>query len=75
MIRRPSPTARTGLLYLAIRVTLFVVALGVGIIAGLHGPLLVFAAFLTSGVVGYPLARRQREQLTAAASNRLARRR
>lgn len=67
-------TTRVGLLYLGIRAALFVTALGIGIIAGLHGPVLVFAAFLVSGVAGYPLARRQREHLAAAAEHRLRRR-
>lgn len=75
-MRRPafSATSRVGLVYLGIRLALFVTALGVGIIAGLHGPLLVFAAFLVSGVAGYPLARHQREQLASAAERRLQRR-
>lgn len=76
-MKRPgvSATTQVGLVYLGIRLALFVTALGVGIIVGLHGPLLVFVAFLVSGAAGYPLARRQREQLTAAAGRRFQRRR
>lgn len=65
MKRLASPLARSALLYAGIRLTLFVLALGVAILAGLHGFLLLAVAFVVSGLVSYPLARRQRQELAA----------
>ncbi|MHB8339929.1 MAG: DUF4229 domain-containing protein [Mycobacteriales bacterium] len=65
MRRLGSPRARAALLYVGIRLVLLVLALGVGILAGLRGVVLVAVAFVVSGLVSYPLARRQREDLAA----------
>jgi hypothetical protein len=69
------PTVRIGLVYTALRVSVFLVTLGLGILVGLHGILLVVVAFLVSAVVSYPLGRRQRAQLNALATTRIERRR
>lgn len=68
--RPGSPTARAGLAYLALRGGAFVVALAVGIIAGLHGLGLLLGAFLVSAVVSWPLARHQRAEFTRRLAGR-----
>lgn len=74
MSRMP-PAVRIGLVYTALRVSVFLVCLGVGILAGLHGLVLVVVAFAVSALASYPLGRRQRAQLGDLASSRTQRRR
>jgi hypothetical protein len=75
VLRRLPPAARIGLLYTVLRLALFVLALGIGILVGLHGLVLVAVAFVASAVLSLPLGVRQREQLAALTRERIGRRR
>lgn len=56
--------------YLALRIVLFLVVALVLRLVGLTGLLLVVVALLVSGVLAYPLARRQRDQMVSRARSR-----
>jgi hypothetical protein len=49
--------------YTAVRLAIFLVCLGVLYLVGLHGLLLFVVALLVSGLLSYPLARRQRDAM------------
>jgi hypothetical protein len=50
--------------YLGIRMAIFLAILALCIVAGLRGLVAVLVALVISGVLSYPLARRQRDALT-----------
>jgi NhaP-type Na+/H+ or K+/H+ antiporter len=52
--------------YLGLRLLLFFVALAICIVVGLSGLWAVVIALVVSGVVAYPLARRQRDDIVRA---------
>jgi multisubunit Na+/H+ antiporter MnhG subunit len=52
--------------YLGLRLLLFGVALVVCILVGLGGLVAVIVALVVSGIVAYPLARRQRDDIVRA---------
>ena len=56
--------------YLGLRMLLFFGALGVCMVLGLRGLIAVLVALLVSGVISYPIARRQRDQIVDAMRNR-----
>ena len=59
--RRPLLT--TYARYLSLRMCIFVVALLLTTLAGLRGFMAIIVALLVSGLVSYPLARRQRNAI------------
>jgi multisubunit Na+/H+ antiporter MnhG subunit len=60
--------------YLGLRLLLFAVALVVCILVGLSGLLAVILALVVSGIVAYPLARRQRDDIVRALGRSQSRR-
>lgn len=52
--------------YLGLRLLLFFMALAICILFGLSGLVAVIIALAVSGVVAYPLARRQRDDIVRA---------
>lgn len=58
-----SPLARSVLVYTGIRLGLFVLAGLAGFVFGLRSIVLVAVALVASGVLSYPLARRQRDDM------------
>lgn len=67
------PSLRVSISYGVLRLALFALALGIGILIGLHSFVLFVVAFVISGVASFPLARRQRETLARMASARMQR--
>lgn len=65
-----SEFARLALVYTALRIVLFVACLVVLYVLGLRSFVLVAVALLASGVIAYPVARKQRDRLTAAYEER-----
>lgn len=65
---------RVSLIYTALRAGLFLVTASVCFLLGLRSIVLVAVALVASGLLSYPLARRQRDDLTAALSDRRQRR-
>lgn len=61
---------RTYANYLGLRLVLFALALAICILCGMNGLLAVLVALLVSGVVAYPLARRQRDEIVRAFQQR-----
>jgi Protein of unknown function (DUF4229) len=61
-----SPIVRVGITYTLLRVAVFAVCVFLLRLAGLHSLPLVLVALLVSGVVSYPIGRRQRDALVAA---------
>ena len=59
--------------YLSLRMLIFLGVLAVCILAGLRGLPGVLAALLISGVLSFPLARRQREAIATQLHNRRTR--
>jgi multisubunit Na+/H+ antiporter MnhG subunit len=74
MSEQPPSIGRTYAKYLGLRLLLFGVALAICIVAGLSGILAVIIALLVSGIVAYPLARRQRDDVARAFQQRRRRR-
>ena len=70
MSDRPPSITRTYASYLGIRLVLFAAALVICIVLGMNGLLAVLVALLVSGVVAYPLARRQRDEIARAFQHR-----
>jgi multisubunit Na+/H+ antiporter MnhG subunit len=70
MSERPPSITRTYASYLGIRLVLFAAALVICIVLGMNGVLAVLVALLVSGVVAYPLARRQRDEIARAFQHR-----
>ncbi len=70
MSKRPPSITRTYAGYLGIRLVLFAAALVICIVLGMNGILAVVVALLVSGVVAYPLARRQRDEIARAFQQR-----
>ena len=71
----PSRSARSSPMmamwrYTALRLGLFVGCLGALYLVGLHGFVLFVVALVASGVLSYPLARRQRDAMVRAHSQR-----
>ena len=56
--------------YLGLRFVLFAAALAVCILVGMNGLLAVIVALLVSGVIAYPLAKRQRDEIARAFQHR-----
>ena len=56
--------------YLGVRLLLFAVALAICIFAGLSGLVAVILALVVSGIVAFPLARRQRDDIVRALGRR-----
>ena len=70
MSEPPPSITRTYASYLGIRLVLFAAALAICIVLGMNGLLAVMVALLVSGVVAYPLARRQRDEIARAFQQR-----
>jgi len=70
MSERPKSVTRTYVSYLGIRLLLFAAALGICIALGMNGLLAVVVALLASGVIAFPLARRQRDEIARAFQQR-----
>ncbi len=70
MSNRPPSITRTYASYLGLRLVLFAAALAICIVLGMNGFVAVLVALLVSGVVAYPLARRQREEIARAFQQR-----
>jgi hypothetical protein len=70
MSKQPRSVMRTYVNYLGLRLVLFALALAICILLGMNGFLAVIVALLVSGVVAYPLARRQREEIVQAFQQR-----
>lgn len=70
MSTRPQSVTRIYLGYLAFRLLLFGIALAICILVGLSGLLAVIIALVVSGLVSYPLAKRQRDDIVRAMQNR-----
>jgi Mn2+/Fe2+ NRAMP family transporter len=49
--------------YTAVRLAIFLACLGVSYVVGLRGFVLFIVALLVSGLLSYPLARRQRDAM------------
>jgi hypothetical protein len=69
-VGRQSSVTRIYLGYLGVRLLLFAVALAVCILVGLSGLVAVIIALVVSGLVAYPLARRQRDDIVKALSQK-----
>jgi hypothetical protein len=63
--QKPSVT-KIYLGYLGLRLLLFFIALTICILVGLSGLWAVIIALVVSGIVAYPLARRQRDDIVRA---------
>ena len=74
MSERSSSITRTYAGYLGLRLILFAAAFAACYLLGMDGILAAIVALLVSGVVAYPLARRQREEIARALQQRRARR-
>ena len=74
MSERPPSVMRTYAGYLGLRLVLFAAALALCIVLGLNGLLAVVIALLVSGLVAYPLARRQRDDIVKALQHRRSQR-
>jgi hypothetical protein len=59
--------------YLSLRMLIFLVVLVICIAVGLKGLLGVLVALLISGLLSYPLARRQRDDIAREIQNRRSR--
>jgi hypothetical protein len=70
MSEQPPSIIRTYAGYLGLRLVLFAAALAVCILLGLNGLLAVVVALLASGVIAYPLAKRQRDEIARAFQQR-----
>jgi hypothetical protein len=70
---RSLPLAPTYIRFLSLRMLIFLVVLVVCIAVGLKGLLGVMVALLVSGILSYPLARRQRDDIAREIQNRRAR--
>ena len=70
MSERPKSVTRTYVSYLGIRLLLFAAALAICIAVGMNGLLAVAVALLASGVIAFPLARRQRDEIARAFQQR-----
>jgi multisubunit Na+/H+ antiporter MnhG subunit len=70
MSERPRSVTRTYVSYLGIRLLLFAAVLAICIVAGMNGLLAVVVALLVSGVIAFPLARRQRDEIARAFQQR-----
>jgi hypothetical protein len=66
----PRSITRTYASYLGIRLLLFAATLGICIALGMNGLLAVVVALLASGVIAFPLARRQRDEIARAFQQR-----
>ncbi|MBF8187100.1 DUF4229 domain-containing protein [Nonomuraea sp. K274] len=65
---------RPVLVYTASRIGLFLVTLGVLLLAGLHNPLLLIgASFIVSGVASYVLLSKQRDAVSQRISDKIDR--
>ena len=72
---RPSGTrgrsiGQTYAAYLSLRLLIFLGVLAVCVLLGLRGLVAVLVALLVSGVLSYPLARRQRDDIVHQFQNR-----
>jgi hypothetical protein len=56
--------------YMGLRLLLFGMALAICILLGMNGLLAVIVALLVSGVIAYPLAKRQRDEIAEALQQR-----
>jgi hypothetical protein len=72
---RPRSIQQTYIVYLSLRILLFVGVLALCILLGLRGLLAAIVALLISGLLSYPLARRQRDEIARQFKNRRSRRR
>jgi multisubunit Na+/H+ antiporter MnhG subunit len=70
MSEPPRSVTRTYISYLGIRLLLFAAVLAVCIVLGMNGLLAVVVALLVSGVIAFPLARRQRDEIARAFQQR-----
>jgi hypothetical protein len=70
MSERPPSVGRIYAGYMFLRLLLFGIALAMLILVGMSGLLAVIVALLVSGVISYPLARRQRDEIAAAFQQR-----
>jgi multisubunit Na+/H+ antiporter MnhG subunit len=70
MSERPRSVTRTYVGYLGIRLLLFAAVLAICIVLGMNGLLAVVVALLVSGVIAFPLARRQRDEIARAFQQR-----
>jgi multisubunit Na+/H+ antiporter MnhG subunit len=70
MSEPPRSITRTYAGYLGIRLLLFGAALAICIALGMNGLLAVVVALLASGVIAFPLARRQRDEIARALQQR-----
>lgn len=71
--RKPGSLAPTYIRFLSLRMLIFVVVLVICIAIGLKGLPGVMAALLVSGVLSYPLAKRQREAIVREIQDRRGR--
>jgi NhaP-type Na+/H+ or K+/H+ antiporter len=71
---RPQSLGQSYAAYLSLRLLLFLGALVLCMVLGLRGLVAVVAALLLSGVLSYPLARRQRNEIVQQFQNRRGRR-
>jgi NhaP-type Na+/H+ or K+/H+ antiporter len=67
---RPPSITRTYAGYLGLRLVLFAAALAICILLGMNGILAVVVALLVSGIIAYPLAKRQRDEIARALQHR-----
>ena len=70
MSEPPRSITRTYASYLGIRLLLFGATLAICIVLGMNGLLAVVVALLVSGVIAFPLARRQRDEIARAFQQR-----
>ena len=70
---RSGSLAPTYIRYLSLRMLIFLVVLVICIVAGLKGLVGVLVALLVSGLLSYPLARRQRDDIAREIQNRRSR--
>lgn len=67
---RSGSLAPTYIRYLSLRMLIFLVVLVICIAVGLRGLVAVLGALLVSGILSYPLARRQRDAVAREIQNR-----
>ena len=70
---RSGSLAPTYIRYLSLRLLIFLVVLVICIALGLRGLVAVLGALLVSGILSYPLARRQRDDIAREIQNRRSR--
>ncbi len=70
MSSRPPSVGRIYAGYMFLRLLLFGIALAICIFCGMSGLLAVLVALVVSGLVSYPLARRQRDEIAEAFQQR-----